>query len=119
MSPLAFLVWMLNLLSDTVGQLAFKAAAVHGGDESGVQRWLAMARNHWIWLGLVAYVAEVTLWLAFLSLAPLSLAVLLGSLNIMCVMVGGRIFFKEQITKRRMLAVSLIALGVVFVGASA
>jgi drug/metabolite transporter (DMT)-like permease len=31
-------------------------------------------------------------------------------------MVGGRIFFGEQITRSRMLAVSLIAVGVLLVG---
>ena len=116
MTPIATLVWVFNLLSDTVGQLAFKAAAVHGGDVDGLARWLAMAKNKWIWIGLAAYVIEIVLWIGLLSMIPLSMAVLLGSLNIMCVMLGGRIFFEEKITRRRTLAVSLIAAGVALVG---
>lgn len=119
MTPIATIIWISNLLSDTVGQLAFKAAATHGGDEDGIQRWIAMAKNKWIWIGLIAYVFEVVLWIAFLGMVPLSLGVLLGSLNIFCVMLGGRIIFKEPITKRRAIAVSLIVLGVVLVGVGA
>lgn len=116
MTLVATTVWMLNLLTDTIGQLAFKAAAVHGGDEDGLKRWFVMMKNKWLWIGLVAYVFEILLWLAFLSLVPLSVAVLLGSFNIFCVMLGGRIWFDEKITKRRALSVTLVALGVVLVG---
>jgi drug/metabolite transporter (DMT)-like permease len=116
MSFVATLVWISTLFFDTIGQLAFKAAALHAGEADGLQRWLAMARNRWLWIGLVSYVAEILSWLAFLSLVPLGMAVLLGSLNIICVMVGGRIFFQEKLTRRRLLAVTLVALGVVLVG---
>ena len=78
-----------------------------------------MAKHMWIWIGLLAYVAEILLWIAFLSLVPLSLGVLLGSLNIFCVLVGGRVFFGEKITKRRATAVTLIVIGVTLVGLSA
>lgn len=116
MTPLATIVYVLVLLSDTAGQLSFKAAAVHGGQLDGLQRWGLMARNHWIWIGLLAYCVMIASWLSFLSLVPLSVAILLGSLNIICVMVGGRIFFKERITRTRTLAVTLVALGVILVG---
>lgn len=116
MTPIATLIWVLNLFTDTIGQLAFKAAALHGGEEEGFAHWKAMIASKWIWIGLSAYVFEILLWLAFLSMVPLSLAVLLGSFNILCVMIGGRILFGEKITGRRTAAVSLIALGVVLVG---
>ena len=116
MSPIATLVWISTLFFDTVGQLAFKAAALHAGNLDGWQRWRSMAGNLWLWIGLVSYVAEILSWLGFMSLVPLGVAVLLGSLNIICVMVGGRIFFGEKLSKRRLLAVSLVALGVVLVG---
>jgi drug/metabolite transporter (DMT)-like permease len=116
MTFVATVVWALVLLFDTLGQLSFKAAAIQAGEIDGLARWAAMARHHWLWLGLLSYVAEILSWLAFLSLVPLSVAVLLGSLNIICVMVGGRIFFGEKLTRRRLLSVSLVALGVVLVG---
>jgi len=116
MTPLATLLWLGNIIFDTIGQLAFKAAATVDQDLDGLARWKAMACDRWIWLGVASYVVEIFLWLAFLSLVPLSQGVLVGSINILAVMLGGRIFFGEQLTQRRVAATVLIATGVAFVG---
>ncbi|MHC5791932.1 hypothetical protein ACYT6H_10090, partial [Streptococcus pyogenes] len=78
-------LWLLNVLTDSGGQLAFKAAASHPGPEEGLARWRAMAARPWLWIGVGCYVAEFLLWLAFLSLVPLSEGVLLGSINIVAI----------------------------------
>lgn len=116
MSPLVTLIWLLNMMTDVVGQLSFKAAAVRAGDAEGLARWQVMLTGKWIWLGIFAYVLEVVLWLALLSMVPLSVGVLLGSFNIICVMIGGRVCFGEKITRHRAAAVALITLGVALVG---
>ncbi len=116
MTPLAVLFWIGNTLFDTVGQLSFKAAATIPGGVSGLARWRGMLRKPWIWVGVSAYVAEFLLWLAFLSLVPLSQAALVGSVNILAVMLGGRIFFAEKLTARRTAAALLIASGVALAG---
>jgi multidrug transporter EmrE-like cation transporter len=41
---------------------------------------------------------------------------MVACIDILLVMLGGRIFFGEQITGARMLAISLIAVGVLLVG---
>lgn len=112
----ATLLWVANLFFDTVGQLSFKASATSAREASGVQRWKRMLASGWIWAGILAYVMEFIFWLAFLSVVPLSQAVLLGSVNILAVMIGGRIFFGEQLTLRRTAAAALIATGVALVG---
>ena len=61
-------------------------------------------------------VFSVLLWLAVLSLVPLSLAVLVGSIDSLAVSVGGRIVFGEALTLRRTGCISLIAVGVALVG---
>lgn len=116
MTPLAVLFWIANILFDTIGQLSFKAAAISPGGLSGLARWRRIFGNRWIWIGASAYIAEFLLWLAFLSLVPLSQAVLVGSVNILAVMLGGRIFFAEKLTTRRTGAALLIACGVALVG---
>lgn len=116
MTPLATFLWAVNLLFDTLGQLSFKAAAIRRGDESGAAGWLRMLSNRWIWIGIFSYVVEFFLWLAFLSLVPLSVAVLVGSVNILTVMIGGRIFFGEALTPRRLGAALLIGGGMILVG---
>ncbi len=116
MSPLASALWLGNLLCDTGGQLAFKAAARGTGQAQGLAHWLALATDKWTWLGITAFVGEFILWLAFLSVVPLGMAVLLGSVNILAVMIGGRLLFGEAMTARRTAASLLIAGGVTLVG---
>lgn len=119
MSSTVVLLWLGTVLLDTVGQLAFKAAAgdPHAGD--GVARWHHMLMRPWIWLGGACYVFEFMLWMAFLSLVPLSRGVLLGSINIVVVMLAGRILFRERFTRLRVIGIVLVTLGVAIVGAGA
>src|SRR5437016_4868064 len=116
MSALAIIFWLLNLFFDTVGHLSFKAAATVADDVHGAQRWLAMARDKWIWIGAVAFGFEFVIWIVFLSLVPLSVGVLLGSVDIIAIMIGGRLFFSERLTRKRIGAAVLITVGVALVG---
>jgi drug/metabolite transporter (DMT)-like permease len=113
-SSLVAVLWVLNVVLDTGGQLAFKAAANAPGD--GLARWLHMARRPWLWLGIGCYVIEFLIWIAFLSLLPLSEAILLGSINIVAVMVAGRLLFGEKLTRLRVAGILLVTLGVAIVG---
>lgn len=115
-SPLVAGLWLLNIVLDSGGQLAFKAAA---GDETagdGLARWKHMAARPWLWLGVGCYVIEFLVWIAFLSLVPLSEGVLLGSINIVAIMVAGRILFGEKLTRLRIAGIALVTLGVAIVG---
>lgn len=115
-SPLAASLWLVNSLFDTVGQLALKRAAVErgGGDEK--LRWQRMARGPWLWLGLGCFCVEFFAWLGFLSLVPLSTGVLLGSINIVVIMIAGRWAFAEMLTPLRVAGMMLISCGVLLVG---
>ena len=116
MSANVFMLWLANILLDTFGQLSFKAAAAGPDLGEGAARWKAMARRPWIWCGIGCYVGEFLVWLAFLSLVPLSEGVLLGSINIVAVMVAGRVLFGEKLSPLRTLGILLIAGGVAVVG---
>ncbi|HUK55761.1 MAG TPA: EamA family transporter [Nitrospiria bacterium] len=116
MTPTATLIWLGNILFDTAGHLSFKAAATGGEERNGFRRWAVLLSDRWIWMGLAAFVAEFMLWLAFLSLVPLSQAVLVGSVNILAILLGGRLLFGERLTGRRIAGSLLIAAGVVWVG---
>ena len=109
-------LWLLNILLDTFGQLSFKAAAAGPQLGTGLARWKAMAVQPWIWCGVACYVGEFMVWLAFLSLLPLSEGVLLGSINIVAVMIAGRFLFNEKLSPLRTLGILLIASGVAVVG---
>lgn len=115
MPPLVIGLWLANVVCDTVGQLAFKAAA--GAPGEGAARWAALAKQPFLWLGIAAYTGEFFAWLAFLSLVPLSRGVLLGSINIVAVMIAGRLIFGERLTPLRVIGILLVAAGVALVGA--
>ncbi len=111
--------WMLLaavLIGNTTGQLLLKAASIHADRLGENGHWHSLLANPLVWLGLVIYVAEFLLWLAFVSVVPLWQAVMVACIDILMVMIGGRIFFAEKITPQRMGAISLIAAGVLMVG---
>lgn len=114
--PLAIVLWVLNSVFDTVGQLALKAAAVERGTGDGLARWRGMARRPWLWVGIACFAIEFLLWLAFLSLVPLSEGVLLGSINIVVIMIVGRLLFAEKLSRLRLAGILLISAGVAVVG---
>lgn len=117
MHGLVLALWIANVVLDTGGQLAFKAAA---GDEragDGLARWRYMLARPWIWTGIGCYVAEFLVWIAFLSLVPLSEGVLLGSINIVAIMIAGRVLFHERLSPLRVTGILLVAAGVAIVGA--
>ena len=116
LSPLVVILWVLNVLVDSGGQLAFKAAASEPGDRDGMERWRFMLARPWLWVGIACYVAEFLVWLAFLSLVPLSDGVLLGSINIVAIMILGRVLFREKLAPMRVAGIVLVSVGVAIVG---
>ena len=116
LTPWVALLWLLNVITDSGGQLAFKAAAAVPSHSQGLARWRAMAARPWLWAGVACYAAEFLLWLAFLSLVPLSTGVLLGSINIVVIMVAGRVLFNEPLSPMRVLGILLVSAGVAVVG---
>jgi len=116
---LTIALWLANVVLDTGGQLAFKAAAGDPSAGDGLARWKHMAARPWLWLGVGCYVFEFLVWIAFLSLVPLSEGVLLGSINIVAIMIAGRFLFGEKLTRLRVTGILLVSLGVAVVGMGA
>jgi drug/metabolite transporter (DMT)-like permease len=116
MTQLAVFLWLVNMLVDTGGQLAFKMAASHGAPVSMLGHWKHMAARPWIWLGVFCYLGEFLVWTAFLSQVELSAGIMLGSINIVAIMLAGRLLFRERLTFWRVSGILLIAGGVAVVG---
>jgi drug/metabolite transporter (DMT)-like permease len=115
MSRLATALWVINIFLDTAGHLSFKAAAdTKAADAQG--SWLAMLHSIYLWLGLACFCLEFAVWFALLSLIPLSQAVLVGSINIVVLMVAGRLLFRERLDRLRVCGMILIAAGVALAG---
>lgn len=117
MNVTVFGIWMATVLLDTGGQLAFKAAATDPAAGDGLARWKYMLSRPWLWLGCGCYVVEFLAWTAFLSLVTLGRGLLLGSINVVAIMLAGRMLFGERLTRMRVLGILLVTVGVAIVGA--
>ena len=116
MSLFATLLLVVALVTNTAGQLLFKAASMRADQTGMAAHWLALMLSPLLWMGILVYVVEFLMWLAFISLVPLWQGVMVACIDILMVMLGGRIFFGERITPPRVAAISLIAIGVLLVG---
>lgn len=115
LSKLAIIFWILNITLDTAGHLAFKAAAI-AEHETEWQRWKTMLGSVPMWIGITCFGLEFLVWLALLSIVPLSLAMLVGSINIVVVMWAGKILFHERLDRMRVAGMWLISIGVALAG---
>ena len=115
MSNLAIILWIANIFLDTAGHLAFKDVAATER-ETELERWKYMLSSPRLWIGIVCFCLEFAVWFALLSLIPLSQAVLIGSINIVVVMLAGRLLFRERLDGLRVTGISLIAVGVALAG---
>ena len=118
MSVLAVTFWLLNVVFDTAGHIAFKHAAILPHDTE-IERWRLMLRSRSMWLGIACFVCEFIAWLSLISLVPLSQAVLVGSINIVVVMLIGKLMFGERLDRLRVAGMTLVSLGVALAGAGA
>ncbi len=116
MSTGLLLLWLSNIVFDTLGQLLFKAAAMQEHPSQGLAYWLYIIKQPYILGGILCYLLEFLLWLAFLASVPLSLAVLLGSINIVTLMLAGHFLFAERLGSWRILGMLLVASGVALSG---
>jgi drug/metabolite transporter (DMT)-like permease len=115
LSNLAIFVWVLNIIVDTAGHIAFKRAATVGHD-SELNRWKIMLSSLPIWIGIFCFCLEFLLWLVLLSMLPLSLGILLSGFNTVAIMIAGRLIFQEVLDPLRILGITFITVGVALVG---
>ena len=132
MSPFALLLLAAVLIGNSGGQLMFKAAALRAETGHGLRRyWLALGLQPMLWLGMVVYVAEFFLWLAFLSVVPLWQGVMVASVDILLEglgrlliaaviiwVVGRAVISPGRVTYHRVIGAVLLylAIGLLFVG---
>lgn len=115
MPKLAIALWIANVLLDTTGHLAFKSVAVTD-DDVELDRWKRMLSSPRLWIGILCFCMEFAVWFALLSLIPLSQAMLIGSINIVVVMLAGKALFRERLDVTRIAGMTLIAAGVALAG---
>ena len=123
MPPIVFLI-LISACINTAAQLLLKAGADRLTLPS-INHWptllntaTQMAINPFIMIGLVCYVASVSIWIVILSKVPVSFAYPLMSLAYITTAVAAAIFFNEQLTLTRMGGILIIIFGVYLISRS-
>ncbi len=120
MSATLVLWFALSVLCDVSGQLCFKigadrvpAAASIGG------KACAIAASPWLIAGLCIYAVEIFVWLKILSVAPLTLAFPIASLNFLGVTLASVAILREKVGYRQWLGALMVTIGVAIVAGTA
>jgi drug/metabolite transporter (DMT)-like permease len=112
--------WLLlggMLVFDTISHLLMKASSARAHRDGRNMHFLRrLIRVPYFWVAIAAFIAMMLVWIGFYSHVPLAQGVMTGCITIAGVMIGGRIFFNEKITRPRLIAALLIAVGVLLVG---
>ncbi len=108
----------LSVICDVSGQLCFKTGANKSDQTLDQSFWRGLVSSPWTLAGIAIYTVELFVWLRILSIAPLSLAYPLASLNFLGVVIASRIFLKEPVSRRRLLGSLCITIGVAIVAAT-
>lgn len=116
MDSLTVLYLVAILVLDTVSHLGLKSASSNCARLDGWAFVAALVRQPSLWVGVFTFAMLFLAWLAYIARVPLSQGVMVGSITIVGVMLGGRLWFHERLTPARVLAISLIALGTLLVG---
>jgi drug/metabolite transporter (DMT)-like permease len=107
---------LLSVALGIVGQLTFKAAMNNlGALELSLDTLIRMATSPLLLLGLVIYAASTGCWLLALMKADLSFAYPFLSLTYIGVLLGGSLFFHENITGGRIIGFAVIVIGLLIV----
>lgn len=104
----AFLVLILSIVLNSIGQILFKAARIENTDTSLLSQFL----NIKTLLGFFLYGLSAICWLWVLSRTQLSLSYPVLALSFPIVVALSGLFFGEAITTLRWLGVVVIVLGV-------
>ncbi|MBF0562502.1 MAG: EamA family transporter [Alphaproteobacteria bacterium] len=122
MSTMLMALFALSVTCDVLGQLCFKTGAdrlPEIGGMAGLGLFLRhLVKAPVVLLGVAIYGVEFVVWLRILSLAPLSLAFPIASLNYCGVALASHLILHERLTPRRWGGVAIITAGVAIVGLS-
>ena len=111
MTPELMILLLASVACDVFGQTFFKLGAM--GIARGPSR--SLMSTLWLGAGLLIYVVEIFVWLRVLSIAPLTLAAPIASLNYIGVVLAGRWLFRERIASRQWAGSAFVTLGVIAV----
>jgi len=111
------LVLLVSVLNCT-GQMLQKQAVLSWQRSDAMTPWRKLM-SAWLLASIAALGTSMLLWLYVLRHMSLSVAYPMLSANLVLVLLGSRLFFKERITYRNWLGTSCIVFGIFLLGGAA
>jgi drug/metabolite transporter (DMT)-like permease len=117
----ALLLLLPAIVLSTTGELLFKLGMNRIGgfqfSPAGLRAVLPrIVTSPFIWFGFIGFGLGAVFWLAVLSRVPLSLAYPILALSYLVVVVEAWLLLNERVTRRRLVGVAVIVVGVIVVG---
>lgn len=108
---------------NAVAQLLMKKAMYHIGEISGgftgfISALPILISNFFVWLSFIIYSASILLWVIVLSKVEVSFAYPFFSIGYIVTVLGGYIFFSEDISFMRISGILCICIGTILVARS-
>ena len=110
----------LSVICDVSGQLCFKSGADRlPAAGPWLERGRAILGNPFVLAGLAIYVVEIFVTLKILSVAPLSIAYPIASLNFLGVTLASATILREKVGRPQWIGAWLVTIGVAIVASTA
>jgi len=116
-----FILFALIVVAGTGGELCVSRAMKSVGEAKSfdpgelLHLILRALREPWMWLGVALMASGFFALLGALAALPVSFVVPMTALSYVVGALGGILFLKEKVTRRRWIGVALVALGVTLV----
>jgi multidrug transporter EmrE-like cation transporter len=117
MSP--FVSIFLSIVFSVAGQLMLKEGMnrLKQAQASG-SLIVRIVLSPWVIVGMLVYGFGTLFWILALSKLDLSLAYPFGSLSYVGIIIGSYLFFKEKLTRGRLIGIAIIVAGILIIGQS-
>lgn len=110
----ALILLLASVAFGSIGQIFFKKG-VNVISERGFRFFIRAVQNRFIWLGIFTTTIYFFLWMVVLSIADVSWALPLRSIQYPLVAVMAILFLGEKVSKKRWIGIGLVAIGIFFI----
>lgn len=123
MTRLALLLVIAGVLLNAAAQLFLKAATAATGPialsaRGSTDTFWTLVREPTLWGGLACYGVSLVVWILALSRAPVSIAYPMLSIGYVVNLLAAAVLFREPLTLQKIIAVTIICIGVTLLARS-
>ena len=102
------------MICDTLTQVSFKLASIHGGDFVMQLEWfLSIFSKPWIYGAVLGYLGSFVAWMTLLKHAPVGPAYAASHLEVILVLIVSAVYFGDRLSPIQVIGAILVVLGII------